>query len=59
VWTLAGSESATLLQLDPATGAVKSRTVIGATNHFCTPSAAAGRIYVPAGNSILALAPAA
>lgn len=59
VWTLAGSASATLLQLDPATGAVKSRTVIGATNHFSTPSAAAGRLYVPAGNRIMAFVPAA
>ena len=59
VWTLAGSTSATLLQLDPATGAVRSRTVIGDTNHFCTPSAAAGHLFVPAGNRILAFGPPA
>jgi len=56
VWVLAGSASATLFQLDPATGAVRSRTVVGTTNHFSTPSAGGGRLYVPAGNRILALA---
>lgn len=59
VWALAGSSPASLLQLDPRTGAVKSRTDVGTTDHFCVPSAANGRLYVPAGNRILAFGPAA
>jgi len=43
-----------LYELDPATGAVRYHAKIGDTDHFATPSAAGGRVFVAAGGRVFA-----
>jgi outer membrane protein assembly factor BamB len=47
VWTI--DPAGTLYGLDPASGATLHTINIGGANHFATPAAATGRLFVPAG----------
>ena len=51
VWAIGGRS---LYQLDSRTGAVRYRASIGNTAHFATPAASGGRIFVAAGERLLA-----
>jgi putative pyrroloquinoline-quinone binding quinoprotein len=52
VWTI--DPGGNVYALDAATGATKFSMNVGRANHFATPSAGGGRIFVPAGNQISA-----
>jgi outer membrane protein assembly factor BamB len=58
VWTI--DPAGTLYGLDPATGTQRYSFAIGGANHFATPAAGTGRLFVPAGQVVRAykLAPA-
>ncbi|MHB8619655.1 MAG: outer membrane protein assembly factor BamB family protein [Chloroflexota bacterium] len=58
IWSV-NTASAQLLQLDPATGAVRSRTALGgpAIAHFISPTASGGRLVVSSGPRVLAFGP--
>jgi outer membrane protein assembly factor BamB len=53
VWTIDLASSA-LQALDPGTGHVRVTQNVGQTAHFAAPSSGAGRVYVPAGSSVVA-----
>jgi outer membrane protein assembly factor BamB len=53
VWTIDRGASA-LVGFDAASGQERFRQTIGSEAHFATPAAANGRIFVPAGTSIVA-----
>jgi outer membrane protein assembly factor BamB len=55
VWTIA-LDSGVLTALDPSTGKVLASAAVGSVEHFTSPSTAGGRIYVPAGASVVAFA---
>lgn len=40
--------------LDPGTGAVMQKVAVGTAEHFVSPSASGGRLFVPAGRHLLA-----
>ncbi|MDQ6884583.1 MAG: choice-of-anchor D domain-containing protein [Candidatus Dormibacteraeota bacterium] len=50
VWTI--DPAGTLYGLNPTSGATTFSANIGGAHHFATPTAGAGRIFVPAGTSI-------
>ncbi len=52
VWTI--DPGGTLYGLDPANGSIKFGTNIGGAEHFATPAAAGNRLFVGAGNLIVA-----
>jgi outer membrane protein assembly factor BamB len=52
VWTI--DPAGTLYGLDPASGATRYSINITTANHFATPAAATGRLFVPAGAVIRA-----
>jgi outer membrane protein assembly factor BamB len=52
VWTI--DPAGTLYGLDPTSGATRYTIGITSANHFATPAAAAGRLFVPAGQVIRA-----
>jgi len=52
VWTI--DPAGTLYGLDPVSGATRYTIGITSANHFATPAAAAGRLFVPAGQVIRA-----
>src|SRR5579864_2042593 len=54
VWAIDAS-SATLFALDPATGAVRYSTGLGAAAHFSTPAATDGFVVAPAGHDVVAV----
>lgn len=54
VWSTAW-HGGTLYGLDPSTGAVRFQTDLGAFEHFATPSAGGGRLFVAAGSKVSAL----
>ena len=45
-------QSGTLYALDLSTGAVRFSAAVGAVNHFISPTAAGGRVFVPAATAI-------
>jgi len=53
VWTVARA-AATLVALDPTNGEERFNQSLGSAAHFTTPAAADGRIFVAAGNTIVA-----
>ena len=55
LWTMGGTS---LVQVDPATGAVRSRTELPETVSFATPAAGYGRLYVPGHHLLVAYGPA-
>ena len=55
LWTIGGSA---LFQVALDTGAVQSRIPLPGAAAFATVSAGYGRLYVPAGSTLIALAPA-
>lgn len=55
VWAIDGP-SATLLALDPASGAIVYSVPLGSTMHFSTPAATDGFVIAPAGRSVVAVA---
>ena len=58
VWSVDVFGGTTLYGLDPATGAVLERLDLGATTqHFVTPAAGDGRLFVAAGSTLVAFAP--
>ena len=54
VWAT-GSGQATLLALDPRSGAVRARVDVGPTLRFATPASLGGTLVVGSGNSIVAV----
>ncbi|MGA2665184.1 MAG: PQQ-binding-like beta-propeller repeat protein [Nitrososphaerales archaeon] len=56
VWTVA-IPGGTLYALSPATGAVLYETALSAVEHFTTPSAGGGFVYVAANETIYAISP--
>jgi len=58
VWTVNVFGGSTLYGLDPATGAVLQQLSLGATTeHFVTPSSGGGRLFIAAGDLLMAFAP--
>lgn len=55
VWSTGWRSTNVLYGLDPATGAVRVQQHMGAFDHFATPSAGGGRLFVAAGASVNAL----
>jgi outer membrane protein assembly factor BamB len=55
VWS-AGWKNGTIYGLNPTTGAVAFSASLGAFNHFTSPSAAGGKLFVANGNSVTAFA---
>jgi len=55
VWTV-DLDSGTLYALNPRSGNVRYRAGLGEVEHFITPAASGGRIYVGAGGRVLAFA---
>jgi outer membrane protein assembly factor BamB len=54
VWSTGRDGNHTLYGLDPATGAIRFQSTVGAFNHFSTPSAGGGRLFVAAGSKLAA-----
>jgi outer membrane protein assembly factor BamB len=54
VWTV-NRDAAQLIALDAKTGTIAFRLSLGSAAHFVTPAAADGRVFVPAGASIVAV----
>jgi outer membrane protein assembly factor BamB len=52
VWAL--SADGTLYQLDPRTGAIRYHAAVGPPQHFATPAASGGLVYVAAGGAVQA-----
>ena len=52
VWTL--GRDGTLYGFDPTTGQVRFRESVGSVMHFAAAASAGGRIFVPAGTSVIA-----
>jgi hypothetical protein len=60
VWTLQSSGGTNLYGLDPSTGALSTTLTLPATSeHFATPSSSDGELFVAAGTTVCAFAPAA
>ncbi|HEX6540062.1 MAG TPA: PQQ-binding-like beta-propeller repeat protein [Candidatus Dormibacteraeota bacterium] len=58
LWTVAQFGGTTLYGLDPASGAVTQRLTLSATTeHFATPAAGDGRVFLGASSSVFAFAP--
>ncbi|HET9015972.1 MAG TPA: PQQ-binding-like beta-propeller repeat protein [Thermomicrobiaceae bacterium] len=57
LWTI-DWHSAMLYALDPATGKTRFSAPLGTVMHFASPSAAEGRVFAPAGRTIIAFTPA-
>ena len=55
MWSTGWRSTNVLYGLDPATGAVRVQQRMGAFDHFATPSAGGGRLFVAAGASVNAL----
>jgi outer membrane protein assembly factor BamB len=55
VWSTGWRSSQVLYGLDPASGAVSFQTSVGTFDHFATPSAGGGRLFVAASNEVSAL----
>jgi len=53
VWTIA-LDTGVLQALDPASGALRTSANVGTTAHFASPSTGGGRIFVPAGRTVVA-----
>jgi polyvinyl alcohol dehydrogenase (cytochrome) len=56
VWSTGWRSSGILYGLDPATGAIRFQTPLGGFDHFATPSAGGGRLFVAAHAKLTALA---
>jgi outer membrane protein assembly factor BamB len=59
VWSTGWRSSQILYGLDPSTGAVRFQQNMGTFDHFATPSAGGGRLFVAAGAKVSALTIAA
>jgi polyvinyl alcohol dehydrogenase (cytochrome) len=59
VWSTGWRSSQILYGLDPSTGAVRFQQNMGTFDHFATPSAGGGRLFVAAGSKVSALTIAA
>ena len=59
VWSTGWRSTQVLYGLDPATGAVRFQQNMGGFDHFATPSAGGGRLFVAAGAKVSALTIAA
>ncbi|MFL5861346.1 MAG: Ig-like domain repeat protein, partial [Solirubrobacteraceae bacterium] len=59
VWSTGWRSTHLLYGLDPATGAARFQQNLGAFDHFATPSAGGGRLFVAAGRDVYALTIAA
>lgn len=58
LWTVAQFGGSTLYGLDPHTGAVSQRLALdAATEHFTTPAAGDGRLFIAEGSTVAAFAP--
>lgn len=57
LWAVSSGGSATLFQLNPADGSIHSRTPVGLVEHFVSPSAGAGHLFLGAGTRLLAFTP--
>ena len=58
VWTVAVFGGSSLYGLDPSSGAVAEQLDLGATTeHFVTPAAGDGRLFIAAGSTVIAFAP--
>jgi outer membrane protein assembly factor BamB len=55
VWSTGWRATNLLYGLDPATGAVRFQQNMGGFDHFATPSAGGGRLFVAAGSKVSAL----
>jgi outer membrane protein assembly factor BamB len=55
VWSTGWRSTNILYGLDPATGAVRYQQNMGTFDHFATPSAGGGRLFVAAGSKVSAL----
>ena len=55
VWSTGWRSTNILYGLDPATGAVRYQQTMGGFDHFATPSAGGGRLFVAAGSKLSAL----
>jgi outer membrane protein assembly factor BamB len=55
VWSTGWGSTQILYGLDPATGAVRYQQNMGRFDHFATPSAGGGRLFVAAGAKVSAL----
>lgn len=55
VWSTGWRSTGVLYGLDPATGAVRFQQNMGTFDHFATPSAGGGRLFVAAGSKVNAL----
>lgn len=55
VWSTGWRGSGILYGLDPTTGAVRFQTTLRSFNHFATPSAGGGRLFVAVGSKLAAL----
>ena len=55
VWSTGWRSTQILYGLDPATGAVRYQQNMGTFDHFATPSAGGGRLFVAAGSKVSAL----
>jgi outer membrane protein assembly factor BamB len=55
VWSTGWRSSGILYGLDPATGAIRFQATLGTFNHFATPSAGGGRLFVAVGSTLTAL----
>jgi outer membrane protein assembly factor BamB len=55
VWSTGWRSTQILYGLDPATGAVRFQQNMGGFDHFATPSAGGGRLFVAAGAKVSAL----
>jgi outer membrane protein assembly factor BamB len=55
VWSTGWRSTHLLYGLDPATGAVRYQQNLGTFDHFATPSAGGGRLFVAAGAKVSAL----
>ena len=59
VWSTGWRSTNILYGLDPATGTVRFQQNMGTFDHFATPSAGGGRLFVAAGSKVSALTVAA
>jgi polyvinyl alcohol dehydrogenase (cytochrome) len=55
VWSTGWRSSGILYGLDSATGTVRFQTALGSFDHFATPSAGGGRLFVAVGSKLTAL----
>jgi outer membrane protein assembly factor BamB len=55
VWSTGWRGSGLLYGLDPLTGAIRFQTALGVFDHFATPSAGGGRLFVAVGSKLSAL----